>query len=589
MISGALGLGSTKAGGEEVAYSRPFHNFIFYHFISVISWLTPLSLPSLSSYGDAYHHIYPTSTSRISASSLSCVQFKNASILRIDRVFLSANPLNVEVFRCIAGHDKFRHGVTEIVWDEARLARGPHGFKESAEGNENLSDEDEAGTTREWAQGYGSYPQEQILERHEFEDGCPKWFKHACEENLDLLRQRRGRDVDRPDHIARREQVFAQPTLSERWKYYQHLLGQQKDVLADNSDVHAFLYGVKQFPTLKRVTITPSAHGHLFTPLYLTPMIRAFPKGFNCPIPRGWLNGPVKPPVAYHWKEYPELRERYRGFISVLRVLANEPNSVSELVISSNHLPTGLNCTIFDQPGEEYDNFATVLKIPGFRHLAITFLIGGESDDQLDACWRSFLNGRLRRALDKAKDMEDFSLHTTVINNPYDDEYSAGSPERLIPLQSFIPVDKWPKLRCFELSRFLVTQSDVISFLRALPNSIRFIKLSMLKFLDEGGDWHGLLKEMRTMIRENTLWADRDTRSQPAISIGLKLQNPQIGRAVWLEKEVQEYLYGEGQNPFLERMPLDIPWGIGTQRDAFEPSFERPNVPRGGLKNMGIY
>ncbi|KAJ6136747.1 hypothetical protein N7497_012451 [Penicillium chrysogenum] len=410
---------------------------------------------------------------------------------------------------------------------------GPHGFNESAEGNENFSDEDEAGNTREWAQEYGSYSQEQILERHEFEDGSPKWFKHACEENLDVLRQRRGRDVDRPDHIARREQVFAQPALSERRKYYQHLLGQQKDVLADNSDVHAFLYGVKQFPALKRVTITPSAHGHLFTPLYPTPIIRAFPKGFNYPILRGWLNGPVEPPVAYHWKEYPELRERYRGFIYVLRVLANEPNSVSELVMSSNHLPTGLNY--------------------------------------------------------EAKDMEDFSLHTTVINNPYNVEYSAGSLERLIALKSFIPVDKWPKLRCFELSRFLVTQSDVISFLCALPKSIRFIKLSMLKFLGEGGDWHGLLEEMRTMIRENTLWANRDARSQPGISIGLKLQNPQIGRAVWLEKQVQENLYGEGQNPFFERTPLDIPWGIGTQRDAFDPSFERPNVPGGELENMGIY
>ncbi|KAJ5512087.1 hypothetical protein N7463_001639 [Penicillium fimorum] len=74
-----------------------------------------------------------------------------------------------------------------------------------------------------------------------------------------------------------------------------------------------------------------------------------------------------------------------------------------------------------------------------------------------------------------------------------------------------------------------------------------------------------------------------------SISIGLKLQHPQIGRAVWLEEEVQEYLYGEGQNPFFERTSLDIPWAIGTQRDAFEPSFERPNVPRVELENMGIY
>ncbi|CRL30439.1 Immunoglobulin/major histocompatibility complex, conserved site [Penicillium camemberti] len=50
---------------------------------------------------------------------LTCVQFKNASILRIDRVFLSANPLNVKVFRCIAGHKKFRHSITEIIWRRA--------------------------------------------------------------------------------------------------------------------------------------------------------------------------------------------------------------------------------------------------------------------------------------------------------------------------------------------------------------------------------------------------------------------------------------------------------------------------------------
>lgn len=66
------------------------------------------------------------SSSDIKNLRLSCVQFKNAPILRIDRVFLSANPLNVEVFRCIADHDKFRHSVTEIIWDDARLARGPH-------------------------------------------------------------------------------------------------------------------------------------------------------------------------------------------------------------------------------------------------------------------------------------------------------------------------------------------------------------------------------------------------------------------------------------------------------------------------------
>ncbi|KAK7222467.1 hypothetical protein V2G26_010470 [Clonostachys chloroleuca] len=39
--------------------------------------------------------------------------------LRIDRVFLSANPRNVEVFLAIAAHETLRRFVTEIVWDDA--------------------------------------------------------------------------------------------------------------------------------------------------------------------------------------------------------------------------------------------------------------------------------------------------------------------------------------------------------------------------------------------------------------------------------------------------------------------------------------
>lgn len=56
---------------------------------------------------------------------LVCSKFNNEVFLRLDRVFISANPLNIEVFRNIASHDKFRYLVTEIVWDEARLPRGP--------------------------------------------------------------------------------------------------------------------------------------------------------------------------------------------------------------------------------------------------------------------------------------------------------------------------------------------------------------------------------------------------------------------------------------------------------------------------------
>lgn len=53
---------------------------------------------------------------------LTCSTLRDRSPLRIDRVFLSANVRNVEVFRAIADHEIFRKGVTEVIWDDALLA-----------------------------------------------------------------------------------------------------------------------------------------------------------------------------------------------------------------------------------------------------------------------------------------------------------------------------------------------------------------------------------------------------------------------------------------------------------------------------------
>lgn len=38
--------------------------------------------------------------------------------LRLHRVFISASPRDLAVFKAIADHDVFRHRVKEIIWDE---------------------------------------------------------------------------------------------------------------------------------------------------------------------------------------------------------------------------------------------------------------------------------------------------------------------------------------------------------------------------------------------------------------------------------------------------------------------------------------
>ncbi|KAJ5570780.1 hypothetical protein N7535_004440 [Penicillium sp. DV-2018c] len=506
---------------------------------------------------------------------LTCKQFNNTGPLRLSRVFLFANPLDIEVFCNIASHDKFRHQVNEIIWDEARLHRGPARTDVTSEGHELLSDEDDPDDDKEWAAQYHTEYREDIIESHEYdeEDECPTWFKWGCEETLYVLKCREDRDVDRPDLIARREEVLAHPSLREHWQHYQQLLRQQKDVLASQSDLEAFAFGVKQFPALKRVTITPAAHGNLIIPLYETPMIRAFPKGFNYPIPRGWLypRAIMDPALAYSWNQYPELRDRYRGFRTAMRVLATEPNFVSELVMTANSVPTGINCTIFDEPCEEYNHFATVLKNPGFRRLDIALLVSGEIEEDLEACRRSLCNGRLRLALGEAKDMEEFRLHAPFHEDPYIDD---GYP--LIPLRSIVPLEQWSKLRHLELSGFVISQNDCVSFLKTLPNSVRSIELSLLHFVD--GSWYSMLEEIRRMVSESTLWGDRDAGSRPKITIGVPIVegSPTYGHGIWVEKEVEDFIYGGGGNPFQERTPLNIHLGVGVMRDALEPDFERP-------------
>lgn len=72
--------------------------------------------------------------------------------------------------------------------------------------------------------------------------------------------------------------------LEVSWNYYQHLVQQQKAVKSSGADAEALRCGLKRFPALRKITITPAAYGRLDFPVYKTPMIRAFPAGFNYPI-----------------------------------------------------------------------------------------------------------------------------------------------------------------------------------------------------------------------------------------------------------------------------------------------------------------
>lgn len=52
---------------------------------------------------------------------LTCTRLSQIAHLRLSRVFLSANTLNIQVFRAVADHERYRHNVAEIIWDDVQL------------------------------------------------------------------------------------------------------------------------------------------------------------------------------------------------------------------------------------------------------------------------------------------------------------------------------------------------------------------------------------------------------------------------------------------------------------------------------------
>lgn len=488
---------------------------------------------------------------------LTCKAFGESVLLRIDRVFLSTNPLNIQVFRAIAGHEIYRRSVVELIWDDAQLG---------------LPDVPPA---------YKCECRRGLLEMH-FRD----WFDEMCARNVEQTRVRKRNDVDRPDHIARSEWMAAQPPCEVMWEHYKELLIQQAEVILAEDDAFALQYGLERFPSLRKITVTPATHGVPFTPLYQTPMIRALPYGFNYPIPRGWPAAEAYDRLRIpQWKgdsdEVLLHRSRWRGYRIVTQTLAHVDHKISELVIDVSLLNTGLNAHIFDQPCDELDNLIAILCNLGFRRLDLALLI----DRQDEIGWPAFRNGRLYRALSLPSALEHISLRTNTHYDPDSDDWAAGT-EHFIGLRNIFPIHEWPKLKHFGLSGFIVQLDDLMSLLAALPETIRSIELSFLIFQKDYGTHRKLLRS----IRDTLGWQGRAISERPKLSMAWNQSSPvpREGRAIWLDNQVNQYIYSEGKNPFTEACPDHIEYGIGIEKDLFEPAHERPHVGLVELAEMGI-
>ncbi|KAH7186252.1 uncharacterized protein B0J16DRAFT_400320 [Fusarium flagelliforme] len=466
---------------------------------------------------------------------LTCRQLCNQAHLRFDRVFISANPLNVNVFLAVTNHNVFRQQVKEIIWDDATLMPLPSDDHDSNYGYS--SDENE------------------IFDNDDYEnDGkISSWFVGQCKEELSKARsrlRRRGRDS------KQQEQFDNMMPSREALSYYTRLVQQQENIIKSGADEEALRYALQEsrFPHLTKVTVTPAAHGFLFFLLYETPMIRSFPFGFLYPIPRGWqcANDVDQPGDAEPWEDEDE-KYKWRGFCLVSRLFADPKvsHNVCEISFDNHKILTGINHFVFDEPNEDYDHLCQVLARPGFKQ-GIRGLLANESD------------------------LEEIQFQTDY---PVGHTHWAAPTTDFVSLFEFFPIKEWSsanRLKHFGFSGMQVAQDELISFLGKLPPTLRSIELSFLSVIKGRGNYAGILAE----IRDKLGWRNHTVDQQIKIRLLVKLNQRVTGCYISVDKEVNDYIYGDGPPPFGVN-GAGTSWamlnnGTGMQYDEFDPDFIRP-------------
>ncbi|KAK8097488.1 hypothetical protein PG984_016627 [Apiospora sp. TS-2023a] len=410
--------------------------------------------------------------------------------------------------------------------------------------------------------------------------------------------------------------------LTECWVHYLELLRQQHEVLQSGAHVRAFedAWRLRRFPNVRTITITPAAHGRLFYPLFETPMIRAFPPGFNYCIPRGW---PVqRDHEQFEAEAWDDEGDDWPGFRAVTSIVAAYPHhELAELRVDAFQIASGLTACVFEEPCRALADFAAIIARPSFQHLHLDLLVRNQENQG----WSAFTSGHLARALSAAK-LQSLSLRTDVAGAGGLIDDGRFSP---LPLRTILPPASLSSVRHFRLAGFFVDTDDLIQMLACLPiDLLETVELSFLGFCQDprrpemrNGPFGHIINQLypsesgdpnsNENNNNNNETNSVDTRRPPEnmgrllerIRDELSWRHVQLtigerteighgrsidGRACWASAD--DFLYRGGENPCPhERYDGScIAYGFGTEKDVFDESHERPYVASKERKALGF-
>ncbi|KAJ4072973.1 hypothetical protein NW756_014437 [Fusarium oxysporum] len=446
-------------------------------------------------------------------------------------------------------------GVEEVIWDDATLIP----LKRAGRQVDDYSDESE---------------EEECKEKNNEARKCFAWYTRGCKRNIKAAKDRMVGQMSRPDTVSKQHQLGNVMSYRDSFEYYKVLESQQRYIIASKSDEGIFRHALQQFPKLKRVIVTPAAHGYLLEPLYETPMIRSFPYGFIYPVPRGY---PTSWPRR-HWafvmpwigdEAIDEDKIQWHGFRIVTKVLAEENHKITELIFDDYQPNTGISRFALNRGTEEYTNFCDMVKRPGLQKLQLSLLVSlyiGEEYEIYD-------QGYLRDALSEATDMRHFSFHTDFGTNRCS---WIVDMHQYTSLFDVFPIHRWQKLTHFGLSNVVVAQNDFINFLSKLPPIVLTVELSFLTFMEGEGHYISLMED----IHDKLDWKHRPVEERIRIYAKIFCYLSYYGRYICLDKEVEEFVYKNGPPSFQLRQrdnSSNVDSGTGVLKDLFNASWERLN------------
>lgn len=362
-------------------------------------------------------------------------------------------------------------------------------------------------------------------------------------------------------------------TLEESFDLYNRLYDEQRSIIESGEDVETLVLGLKSFPNLEKVTISPETWRiKPLSPRFPTPFFRSLAPGFQMPLPCAWLgrdsDDPAEDALEKLRLPWDDAKEEWRGYqVVTSALLCTSPHhSVTELIIDTNFELTGLSHQLF-AADEQNTGYNTTMQL--FRTVALTRLeLMLNTTTAEETGFSYFHNGRIRAALSHLSSLRHLALGTSI--DTADDDDLQDIEEAWVDIDEILPIHVLkPKLESFELRNFLLHGESLYSAL------VEFTSLSALHLdcaaLSEDLTW----RDFWFQVKDNLVgtWGPK----QPTIIFRRKASS--LDLRLDTSTELTAFLLGEGWCPFTEQVPqvANVGWIVNN----WDPEYRKYMAPLG--------